>query len=191
MQDCSNSIANTLELLQSCTKPSIFSPVVGARPAVYPGGPGRSDGCHGSQYTGWFLLRGGWRAAEPSRVLGDQLRLVLQHFGLHQWALHLSHTGEWRGKSPGWRASPCPTALRPPSVGPTPITHRRMKRLESWVTSFALSYSTSASISGPYTYHTQENEEVRVLGNQPRVVLQHFGLHQWALHLSHTGEWRG
>ena len=24
-QDCSNSIANTLELLQSCTKPSIYS----------------------------------------------------------------------------------------------------------------------------------------------------------------------
>ena len=25
MQDCSNSIANALELLQSCTKPSIYS----------------------------------------------------------------------------------------------------------------------------------------------------------------------
>ena len=124
------------------------------------------------------------------KVLGYQLRLVLWHIGVHQRALYLSHTGEWRGKCPGRPASFCPITPRPTSADSTPTTPRGLERLKSWGTSFALSYGTLASISGPYTYHTQENGEARVLGDQLHFLLQHLVLHQWPLQTPQIGEWR-
>ena len=47
-QDCSNSIANALELLQSCTKPSICSLVLAIQAGHWPGREFQGTNCHSS-----------------------------------------------------------------------------------------------------------------------------------------------
>ena len=76
VQDCSNSIANALELLQFCTKPSISSIVVSPMPAYGPVMPGARKSAVTDMTNTVVAKFGTWRV-EMHRSNASSLKAIL------------------------------------------------------------------------------------------------------------------